>query len=278
MKTIPPALNRSIFLRPIAHRGLHDTSAGMIENTAAAFAAAIASGYGIECDLRPLADGTPIVFHDATLDRLIDATGPVSALTPTDLSRLRYRGSNERILTFADLLYLVGGVLPGRVKAHGNDAVARFETPTPLLVEIKSEWQPPDLVFLTAIAQQASRYHGPIALMSFDPAVIAALQTLAPTVPRGLVSGSYVSAAGDHWWQGQLAPERAARLRDLTDFDAVGASFAAYEVAALPTSATTALRARNIPLFTWTVRTDADLALAAPHADAMIFEGFMPRV
>src|SRR5262249_52566774 len=37
--------------QPIAHRGLHDASVGVIENTAAAFSAAMAAGYGIETDL-----------------------------------------------------------------------------------------------------------------------------------------------------------------------------------------------------------------------------------
>ena len=55
------------FLKPIAHRGLHDPA--RIENSAAAFEAAIAHGYGIECDLRPAACGTPMVFHDETLMR-----------------------------------------------------------------------------------------------------------------------------------------------------------------------------------------------------------------
>jgi glycerophosphoryl diester phosphodiesterase len=43
--------------RPIAHRGLHDTSAGVIESTASAFSAAIAGGYGMETDLQISADG-----------------------------------------------------------------------------------------------------------------------------------------------------------------------------------------------------------------------------
>ena len=34
-----------ITARPIAHRGLHDISQGVVENTANAFAAAIAKGY-----------------------------------------------------------------------------------------------------------------------------------------------------------------------------------------------------------------------------------------
>ena len=45
--------DRSAFLKPIAHRGLHDAAKGVVENTVAAFEAAIAKGYGIECDVRP---------------------------------------------------------------------------------------------------------------------------------------------------------------------------------------------------------------------------------
>ncbi|HET9584946.1 MAG TPA: glycerophosphodiester phosphodiesterase, partial [Bradyrhizobium sp.] len=41
-----------LIARPVAHRGLHDAQKGVIENTPSAFAAAIAGGYGIECDLQ----------------------------------------------------------------------------------------------------------------------------------------------------------------------------------------------------------------------------------
>src|SRR5690348_14108028 len=67
------------FLRPIAHRGLHNAAKGIVENTTAAFTAAIDKGYGIECDLRPASDGTPFVFHDAEFKRLIDAPGRLDA-------------------------------------------------------------------------------------------------------------------------------------------------------------------------------------------------------
>ena len=56
--------DRSAFLKPIAHRGLHDAAKGVVENTVAAFEAAIAKGYGIECDVRPAGCATPMVFHD----------------------------------------------------------------------------------------------------------------------------------------------------------------------------------------------------------------------
>ena len=58
--------------RPIAHRGLHDASAGVIENTATAFIAARDAGYGIECDVQVSADGEAMVHHDDALGRLTE--------------------------------------------------------------------------------------------------------------------------------------------------------------------------------------------------------------
>lgn len=246
------------FVRPIAHRGLHDARAGVIENTAPAFEAAIAGGYGIECDLRPAADGTPVVFHDKRLERLVEARGEVAALSPAELTRLVYRKARApgtRILTFADLIDLVDGHVP-------------------MLVEVKSEWAPPDPAFMKAIARQARRSIGPLALMSFDPAVVAALRHLAPKVPRGIVSGVY---EGDGWWLDRLDAERAFSLTHLLESGPAAPDFFAYHVKALPTPVTRFVReALGLPLFTWTVRSKAERATAETWADAPIFEGFEP--
>lgn len=248
-------MDRKAFIRPIAHRGLHNGAHGIVENTAPAFDAAIAKGYGIECDLRAAAGGTPIVFHDETVNRLIDGKGPVAALTATDIKRARYKDGVTPLQTFADLLDQVAGRVP-------------------LLAEIKSEWDPPDSAFLKRIAKLANAYHAPLALMSFDPDVMAALRVLAPGVPRGLVSGSY-SGAG--WWNRKISKARAVRLRDLLEAGPVAPDFYAYQIGALPTPVTEYARTvHGLPLFTWTVRTANDRAIAARHADAMIFEGFEP--
>ena len=163
-------LDKAVFLRPMAHRGLHVAAKGIIENTAPAFQAAIAKGYGIECDLQSAADGTPFVFHDATLDRLMDATGPVAARSPANLATLHYKDQKTRLLSFAEFL----GLVAGRV---------------PLLVEVKNAGGPPRAGFLDKVAEQAGAYAGPIALMSFDAAFVATLGKLAPKIPRGLITG-----------------------------------------------------------------------------------------
>ncbi len=247
--------DRAAFLRPIAHRGLHNAKRGIVENTPQAFDAAMAKGYGIECDLRPAAGGVPVVFHDDTLNRLIDGKGQVSALTASDLKRLTYKDGSTRLQTFAELLDQVDGRVP-------------------LLVEIKSEWDPPDSAFLKRIAKLAHTYRGPIGLMSFDPDVMAALRVLAPGVARGIVSGSY-SGAG--WWNRKVSKQRAARLRDLLESAPAAPDFYAYQIGALPTPVTEYVRTvQGLPLLTWTVRTAKDRAIANQHADAMIFEGFEP--
>jgi len=248
-------LDRTTFIRPIAHRGLHDSPKGIIENTAPAFAAAISHGYGIECDLQPLADGTPMVFHDFTLDRLIEAKGPINALSRADVKKLRYRGQDTRIISFADFLDLVGGRVP-------------------LLVEIKSDWQPAKPRFLKAIATLAKDYKGPLGLMSFDPVVMARMRELAPDVPRGVVSGVY---KGDGWWLDTLSAERAYRLTHLLECGPVCPSFISYHVKSLPTAETRFLReGLEMPLFCWTVRTPAERKIAAEWADAPTFEGYLP--
>lgn len=248
-------LDRAAFLRPIAHRGLHHAKRGIIENTGPAFEAAIARGYGIECDVRPAADGLPVVFHDESLSRLVDARGPVGQVSRRQLRTLRHRVGGAQILTFEDLLDLVAERVP-------------------LLVEIKSEWDPPQKAFLSKLTAAASTYRGPLALMSFDPAVMAAVRSLAPDLPRGVISGSY---AGAGWWSRKISRKRAPALRDLLESGPVAPDFYAYDVNALPTAVTEYARAvQGLPLFTWTVRTPKQRRIAARFADAMIFEGFEP--
>jgi glycerophosphoryl diester phosphodiesterase len=69
-----------------AHRG---GSALGPENTIAAFDLGIAAGAdGLELDVHLSADGVVIVCHDDTLDRTTNASGPVSARTAAELSRV----------------------------------------------------------------------------------------------------------------------------------------------------------------------------------------------
>lgn len=243
------------YLRPIAHRGLHDASVGRIENTAPAFEAAIAARFGIECDLRPARDGTPFVFHDALLDRLVDAEGPIGARSPDEIAALRYRAQSTPLLGYSTFLEFVSGRVP-------------------LLVEIKTDWTEPDPRFLSAVADLSLTYTGPLALMSFDPAVMVAMRSLAPDLPRGIVAGMY---DGADWCPDVIDAERAYRLSHCLEAGPAEPSFIAYHVDDLPTPVMRFAReVMRLPLFAWTVRTEAQLRHAEAWADAPIFESCNP--
>src|SRR5680860_104487 len=145
--------------RPIAHRGLHDAAKGIIENSASAAKAALGHGYAIEVDLQCAAGDRPVVFHDATLDRLTDETGPVAARDVEALRAITLKGSTDRILSLPDLLALVGGYVP-------------------LVLEVKSTWRG-DGKFEANIAEELAPYAGPVAVMSFDPHSVAAFRNAA---------------------------------------------------------------------------------------------------
>jgi glycerophosphoryl diester phosphodiesterase len=250
--------DKAAFLRPIAHRGWHNNKAGRTENSRPAFVAAIGQGYGIECDLRPAKSGLPVVFHDETLDRVTNSKGAIAYHTAESLQHVLYPESTTCVMTFDDLLQLVRGRVP-------------------LLVEIKSEWESPDPAFLAEIARLSLAYQGPIALMSFDPAVLVGLRALAPAIPRGIVSGLYQSEDGDTWWADKIDKDRAYKLAHLLESGPVNPAFIAYDIMALPTPVTRFVReVLGLPLLTWTVRDADDLARAKAWADAPIFEGIDP--
>ena len=71
----------------LAHRG---GAAEALENSPTAFQRVIDLGFRwIETDVRATIDGHAIVFHDATLDRTTDATGPLSTRTLSEVRSTR---------------------------------------------------------------------------------------------------------------------------------------------------------------------------------------------
>ncbi|MCU1343752.1 MAG: ugpQ [Acidimicrobiia bacterium] len=69
-----------------------------------AFEHAVQLGYRyLETDVQATSDGVLLVFHDATLDRVTDQTGPVARSVWADVQRARVAGT-EPIPTFAELL------------------------------------------------------------------------------------------------------------------------------------------------------------------------------
>lgn len=240
--------------RPIAHRGLHDKAAGVIENSLTAAQAAISGNFGIECDVQLSADGEAMVFHDFVLDRLTPETGRVADRTAGALSKIELKGSSDRIPTLKTFLDAIGG----RVS---------------VVVEVKSRFDG-DLALTKRTAEVLKAYPDqPIVLKSFDPGIVTALRTLAPGLPRGIVAMSdYAYADYDHL---DAATKHA--FANLLHFGESQPDFLSWKVADLPSAAPYLCReALGLPVMSWTVRNAQDRERAARHADQMVFEGFTP--
>ena len=247
---IDPVTCRADWLRglTVAHRGRHDggaaggTGGRRVENSPAAFAAAIAAGLAIECDVQLTRDGDAVVFHDFTLDRLTAQTGPVVERSADDLTRVALAGSGDTLLRLADLLALFGGRVP-------------------LLVEVKMRADGDFAALCRTVARDLAPYAGAVAVMSFDPCVPEWFAAHAPQVPRGLILGA------DDLCGGATASRRHRALRQAR------ADFLAVDVRGLPNRFVARQRRRGLPIATWTVRHPAQRATALAHADAIIAEG-----
>ena len=239
--------------RPIAHRGLHDAARGIIENMPGAIAAAIAGNYGIEVDLQISADGEAMVHHDDRLGRLAEGEAALADLTASALKAVAFHATAERMMTLGDLCDLVAGRVP-------------------MMIELKSRFDG-DLRVAARAAAVLAGYLGPVGVASFDPALVCALRRIAPQLARGIIA----ERRYDHpEWQG-LGPLRRLELAFLLHGWQSRPDFVAYRVRDLTAVAPRAARhIFGLPLLTWTVRSDADRAVAARFADQIIFEGFRP--
>lgn len=236
---------------PITHRGLHVP--GVPENSLAAARAAIEAGYGIECDIQPGPDGEPLVFHDYQLHRLTGAQGFIAATDAATLAGLRLMGTDEPVPTLRQFLDLIAGRVP-------------------LLIEIKDQDGAcgPNVGTLSArVAEALAGYDGPVAVMSFNPHMIAAFHEAAPDVAVGLTTCAFVEK---DW--ARVPPARRDELAAIADYDAVGACFISHDKDDLDNPRVDALRAAGAGILTWTIRSEAEDQAARRIAQNVTFEGY----
>ncbi len=249
MPNTPPWLTA----RPVAHRGLHDAARGLVENTLPAFEAAIDRGFAIELDLQPTADGDAVVFHDHTLERLTLEAGPVVARTREQLEAIPIKGSDTTIPSLAKVLAEVDGR-------------------TPLVMELKSRFDG-ELALADAAAGAIAAYPGPLALMSFDPALVARLRFHKTGRPLGIVSAPMGYA---HW--GSLSAWQRFTHGALLHGPGLWSDFVSYDQASLP--ALSPLLAKWLgrkALLCWTVKDAVTAKRVSRYVDAITFEGFDPH-
>lgn len=232
--------------RPIAHRGLHDATA--TENSMAAFRNAIAKNYYIEIDVRLLADGEVVVFHDSTLKRVCGINAKIKKLTTADIKSDKYQLPNgEHIPLLSELLELIEGK-------------------TKLLIELKTV-----SLFNTELQEKVYELikgkQDSIAVQSFSPFIIGWFRKNAPEFTRGYLAtyiGNSILNGAINW-----SSKRVLRKNK--------PDFLAFNINKLPDKALSNLRKENqIKLLSWTVRSEELLKKAKENeVDNIIFEKVM---
>ncbi len=225
---------------PIAHRGLHDKTHGIYENTLSAAMAAVENGYAIEVDLQPASDGVPMVFHDYTLDRLTEHSGNFREVASTALRSISIMNTNDCIPALEELFKKVSGK-------------------SPLVLELKGQKET-DAGFVAAIAELAKRYTGKVAIMSFSHWLLEDAREIAPELHLGL------TAEGNNDYY-----EAHRKIAESCNVD-----FLSYSIKDLDCDFVRNFRQTGRPVICWTIRTDDQIKKSKKYADQMTFEGFLP--
>ena len=230
----------------IAHRGLHNKE--YAENSISAFKNAIDNNYPIELDVQQIADGTVVVFHDETLQRLTGKHGYVKNIkSSNDLKGYKLNKTKDCIPTFEQVLSVVKGQVPILIEIKNNGKVGKLEQ---------------------TLIDMLNNYKGEYAIMSFNPFVLAYFKNNAPHILRGQLSCSFKNE--------KLAWFKKVLLRRLALHRIASFNFIAYEATALPYNRLK--KFKNVPLLAWTVRSQEQYLEVAKHCDNIIFENFEPKI
>jgi glycerophosphoryl diester phosphodiesterase len=216
-----------------AHRGLWDASTP--ENSIAAFRAAAAAGVGVELDVRLSFDGRPLVFHDASLQRMCSHRERIERVAIADLPRWPLPDGSA-IPTLEAVLDVMAGL--------------------PVLIEIKTDGVAGDIA--DRVAEVIADRDGPMAVMSFSEPTVARLCRLVSDRPIGLLC-----VADNQVEEDLIAKAATAR--------ALGCDYIAPHHSVLEPVASAS---GGLSLVTWTIRTQDVLQLARDYSAGPIFEGF----
>ena len=231
--------------KPIAHRGLHN--AEIPENSLAAFDNAAKENYAIELDVRSLADGTLVVFHDETLGRMTKQDGYLSNFTYADIKDLKLVNSSQKIPTLEDVLKVVDGR-------------------TPLLIEIKNMGKVGELE--KAVLKALSGYKGEYAIESFNPYTLEWFKINAPQITRGQLS-SFMKNSNLSFFKRQALKKM--KLNKISE-----PHFIAYHTKDLPNKYVKKYK-DVMPIIAWCIRSEDEYArVFKKYCDNIIFENITP--
>ncbi len=234
-----------------AHRGLHDASEGIFENTLPAFKRAVENGYGAELDVQLTSDKIPVVIHDFDLNRICGVDKKVSELTYEEISGYRVMGGEAAIPRFEDVIRI-------------------FEGKAPLIVEVKLAGKNTEICSWIDALLSGSKLE--YCIESFNPRVVYWYRKNRPGVIRGQLSSDFLKEKSKgSFWLKFIMKNLMTNFLTKPDFVAYNHLF----------SNSFALRIYR-KLFNgftvaWTTETPKEHAKAEQHFDLIIFENYLPE-
>jgi len=221
----------------LGHRGLPREAP---ENSLSGFSAALACGAdGVELDVTLLADGTPVVHHDADLQRCAHQSARLRTLNPAALAEVNIAANWPE--------------LPAEPLPRLDQVIALLNQHHSWLnLELKDHGLPPDEVARAALTCTA-RFHNPqqLVVSSFSLPLLQACRAHSASLQLGLL---YTHLPDD--WQQQAQQLAAFSIhpywRELSSQQAA------------------AVRAAGFGLYLWTVDQPADISHLQRYASAII--------
>lgn len=234
---------------PIAHRGYHSNDSVIPENSLAAFQNALDNGFPIEVDIKVLADGKAVAFHDSSLKRMCGVERPVSEVSSLELKNFKLLQSQEKIPLLSEVLRLVDGKVPLLIETKNFGRAGRFEK---------------------IVIGELSHYRGPFVIHSFNPLTLNWLANNHPSIIRGQILSKFREK--------EMSPFTKNFFTHLYVNVFSKPDFIAYDFRNLTSPSAKKFRGKHVPILAWTLRNPDDMKSISGLADNIIFENFNPRL
>ncbi len=228
-------------LKNIAHRGLFQSGTVYEENSLPAFEAAVLAGYAIELDVQMTSDKLIAVFHDENLRRLTGMNADICETGLQTVKTLNIGKSGSCVPTLYDVFDLVN-------------------KRTPIYIKVKTSENTDIQLICGGIRHALEGYAGDVAVMSFDPRIIAWFKKYVPRFARGLILGREALLSVSD------------RIKTSYYISRYKPDFLACDINLLPNSLCTPWRKKGRPVTTWTIRSKEQETIGNKHADALTFE------
>lgn len=235
--------------RLIAHRGLHSKDKSVPENSMKAFELAVKYNYGIEMDINVLKDGTVVVFHDITLNRLTGKDGNLNDLTYEDVKDLSLLETSEHIPTLQEVVDFVDGRVP-------------------LLIELKPLGN--NVLLCEQFMEIMKDYKGTYGIHSFNPGIVLWFKKHYPDIPRGQIT---------EFFRNDLKMKRIIKHLMKTMFfnHFTKPDFVNYGIHDLPNKYCDKAFRKGMCIISYAAKSQEELNMVKAHYDNAVFEFFIPE-